>query len=55
MLEHFSEVLTSFIKKLEYNYGSNLEQYIMDRNPQNSADVERLTVEFNNKQARGYL
>lgn len=55
MLPHLSEVFTDFIQKLQTNYGSSLEQYILDRNPQSSADVERLTFEFNMKQTRGYL
>jgi hypothetical protein len=36
-------------------YGSTLEQYITSRNPQNAGDVERLTVEYNNKLTRGEL
>ena len=55
MLEHFSEILSSLIKKLDYNYGSKLEQYILERNPQSSADVERLTFEYNQKQSRSYI
>ena len=33
------------------SYGSNLEDYINANRPQHSGDVERLTVEFNLKQA----
>jgi len=36
-------------------YGSSLEQYITERNPQHSGDVERLTVEYNMKISRGVL
>ena len=36
-------------------YGSSLEQYIVDNNPQHSGDVERLTVEYNMKVSRGIL
>ena len=28
------------------SYGSDLEKYIISRYPQNNADVERLTIEF---------
>ena len=37
------------------SYGSSLEYYITSRNPQHSGDVERLTVEYNMKVARGLL
>ena len=37
------------------NYGSSLEQYITDHNPQHSGDVERLTAEYNLKVSRGLL
>jgi len=37
------------------SYGSSLEQYITERNPQHSGDVERLTVEYNMKISRGIL
>jgi len=36
-------------------YGSSLEEYIVRNNPQHSGDVERLTVEYNMKVARGVL
>jgi hypothetical protein len=37
------------------SYGSSLEQYITDGNPQHSGDVERLTAEYNLKVSRGLL
>ena len=37
------------------SYGSSLEQYINDHNPQHSGDVERLTAEYNLKVSRGLL
>jgi hypothetical protein len=37
----------------EKTYGSSLEQYISERNPQHGGDVERLTVEYNMKAKRG--
>ena len=46
------QFLLDFIKKLHCDYGSKLEQYIIERNPQNSFDVERLTYEFHEKQIR---
>jgi len=39
----------------EKTYGSSLEQYILDHNPQHTGDVERLTVEYNMKASRGQL
>lgn len=30
-------------------YGSDLEKYIVNRNPQNAGDVERLTFEYNQR------
>ena len=31
------------------SYGSHLEQYIVSRNPQSPADIERYTNEFQNR------
>jgi len=42
-------------KSSTVTYGSSLEQYIADHNPQHSGDVERLTVEYNMKISRGIL
>ena len=39
-------------KSSNVTYGSSLEQYIVDNNPQHSGDVERLTVEYNMKASR---
>ena len=41
------------IARSQKTYGSSLEQYIADNNPQNNGDVERLTVEYNIKVSRG--
>jgi len=30
----------------EHTYGSSLERYIVSRNPQHPADIERYTIEF---------
>jgi hypothetical protein len=43
------------IARSQKTYGSSLEQYIAEHNPQNSGDVERLTVEYNMKSSRGQL
>ena len=37
------------------SYGSSLEQYIADNNPQHSGDVDRLTAEYNLKVSRGEI
>ena len=42
-------------KSSNVTYGSSLEQYIADNNPQHSGDVERLTVEYNMKASRGLI
>ena len=34
----------------EQTYGSKLEEYITSRNPQDTADVERFTRDFQNKE-----
>ncbi len=31
------------------SYGTTLEQYIVSRNPQNPADIERYTTEFQSR------
>ena len=36
-------------------YGTKLEHYIISHNPQNAADVERLTVEFDRKSKGTFL
>jgi multidrug resistance efflux pump len=57
----FSVILLGFIALVgsfvieRPTYGSSLEQYITSHNPQHSGDVERLTVEYNQKVSRGLL
>jgi len=46
-------LIVNFFK--EKTYGSSLEQYILDNNPQTTSDVERLTVEYDLKTSRGSL
>jgi len=36
-------------------YGSQLEEYITQHNPQNGADVERLQREYDQQTTRGFL
>lgn len=36
-------------------YGSKLEQYIVNHNPRDIADVERLASEYDRKTKEGYL
>lgn len=40
-------------KHFVYNYGKDLDRFIMAHKPQNNADVERLMFEYNNKQRKG--
>ena len=44
-----------WVARSQRTYGSSLEQYIIDNHPQNSGDVERLTVEYNMKVKRGEI
>jgi hypothetical protein len=37
------------------SYGSKLEQYIVDKNPQNIYDIERLAKEYDKKTSQGLL
>ena len=43
------------VARSQRTYGSSLEQYITDNNPQNNGDVERLTVEYNIKVKKGLI
>jgi len=46
MLTYIKQLLSTVFKK---SYGSDLEEYIVARNPTNTGDVERLTLEYNSK------
>jgi multidrug resistance efflux pump len=48
-------VLGIIVARDQQTYGSSLEEYISSRNPQHSGDIERLTVEYNQKVSRGQL
>lgn len=43
----FLNLLEAFFGFISNNYGSELENYINSRNPQNEGDVERFTREYN--------
>lgn len=57
----FIQPLVGWVKSLaqEFNkpqtYGSALEAYIVSNQPQNSADVDRLAREFDQKNAGSFL
>lgn len=45
-------MLVAFLGLFTDSYGSQLEEYISSRNPKDICDVERYTLEFNQKQAK---
>lgn len=48
--------LIAFLGFFTDSYGSQLEKYIISKNPKDAGDVERYTLEFNAKQSRqGWL
>lgn len=47
--------LYALISETHSTYGSDLEQYIISRNPCDIADVERLTAEYDRRQKETYL
>ena len=47
--------LLSMASEKQTTYGSKLEEYIVSQNPQDIADVERLTVEYDRRPKEGYL
>jgi hypothetical protein len=54
------KTISNWVKNLEQSfsrpqtYGSALEYYIVKNAPQNAADVDRLTREFENKRSEGH-
>ncbi len=44
-----------WVARSQRTLGSSLEQYIIDNNPQNNGDVERLTAEYNLKSKEGRI
>lgn len=47
--------LISMATKSQSTYGSDLEQYIASHNPHDTADVERLAREYDQKVQRNFL
>jgi hypothetical protein len=43
------KIITSLLKSIRGDYGSQLESYITSRNPQNEGDVERYTREYHDR------
>ena len=48
-------LLCGLFSEKYYTYGSQLENFIISKNPQNTADVERLTIEYQRKFDKGLL
>jgi len=44
-------MLIAFLGFSTNTYGTELEKYIVSRNPQDAGDIERLTHEFTRKQS----
>jgi hypothetical protein len=47
--------LVALASEKNSTYGTKLEHYIISHNPQDTSDVERLTVEFDRKAKRTFL
>jgi hypothetical protein len=47
--------LIALASETQSTYGSDLEQYINSRNPQDTADVERLARDYHLSSAKRYL
>jgi hypothetical protein len=43
------KIITSLLKCIRGDYGSQLESYITSKNPQNEGDVERFTREYHDR------
>lgn len=48
-------VITFVAPIFSVSYGSQLERYIVSHDPKDAADVERLTLEFQEKQTRNFI
>ena len=48
-------VLPAIADSKNSTYGSELEDYIVSHNPRDTADVERLTKEYDQKAQRNFL
>jgi hypothetical protein len=47
--------LIALAAETQSTYGSDLEQYITSRNPQDTADVERMARDYHLSSAKRYL
>ena len=47
--------LVALATESQSTYGSELEQYIVSKNPQDTADIERLTKEYDLSTTKRYL
>jgi hypothetical protein len=47
--------LVGLASKSQSTYGSDLEQYINSRNPQDTADVERMARDYHLSSSKRYL
>jgi hypothetical protein len=47
--------LVAMAAESQSKYGSDLENYIVSHNPQDTGDVERLAQEYNRKLKEGFL
>jgi hypothetical protein len=43
------QLITSLLKRISGDYGTNLESYITSRNPQNEGDIERFTRDYHER------
>jgi hypothetical protein len=48
-------IIVPMVTSKSQTYGSQLEKYIVSNNPTDTADVERLTREYNQKSKGSYL
>ena len=48
-------MLIAFLGFSTESYGTQLENYIVSHNPQDTGDVERLALEYNRKTKEGFL
>ncbi len=47
--------LVALATESQSTYGSELEEYIVSKNPQDTADIERLTKEYDLSTTKRYL
>jgi len=48
-------IIAPFLSSKSPTYGSRLEEYIISNNPKDTADVERLTREYDMSVNKGFL